>query len=834
MRTSFVQLACLMSLAPFLGGTAGAVDIRGYPLEPCKKPAQIECRAQLVADSAPNEALTSRDARYFPQRILELWNKNVRDAECARLATETGEAIDACKARLAAVSDYFNPGDKPPDAYDIGVALEGGGSKTAPFALGVLAGLQEAKLLEESPSRVRAISSVSGGSYAASYLFNRIFDRHGENKKLSPGTSDYPTWFASCVPSLYTKSYRPLDDLWKSDGTALPECGECDAAGCTAAFNPKYAYMEQVWSNPDLLFPDSSGLARVGPFQVREVLSTGVLLAPTLATVPLHFLGRTLFRFPFNVAPTKWAYRYGLERQYGFSPTDWQQAILTPDELFEQVEQRNLARTLDLLGEIVTKANAPTWIINSSSPGGINAMDWFLVRPRDPLRLQFELTPWGYGSGIYGYAKQPPESPMRLDTLDRSKPMSMGDATLASAAFFDSAQVALNDWTRLPAAAVQHGLNLEWFSEVRNFNASSKARMRQQARPWPFWGLSQDDDRKTPYIHLHDGGNSENTGVLPLLRRGYRTIVYSHGTADRTARFAAICHVKNELELDGYYEMRSPDLDLVLQDLDIPRVARDKATGKVPLAFNNYLDELCTRDLVDSNSEQAVFGIPDGKGGSKLSRLVCKRLNVPATTCNDYFVLFPGIAEPSPEWPNDVDGDRAKALDDLFFRWPGRTLTFTVHLPCPSLQDPCEKQIISTIYAALPAMSLDALSRQTSGTKNPVTSWPDFCSLTAEERRDINVNACRGPGGDFYLRREYAGKDSPGDMPCTSLGHVILNGCAFAWRSEDERPHFPQHDFVHLTWNSSYTLFAAYFDLGRDWAWRIRNTLCAKDPQYGC
>lgn len=60
----------------------------------------------------------------------------------------------------------------------LGIALSGGGSKSAPFAMGVLAGLHDIGLLlpnvdDNAPKQV-IVSSVSGGGYAAYHLFAHL------------------------------------------------------------------------------------------------------------------------------------------------------------------------------------------------------------------------------------------------------------------------------------------------------------------------------------------------------------------------------------------------------------------------------------------------------------------------------------------------------------------------------------------------------------------------------------------------------------------------------------------------------------------------------------
>jgi hypothetical protein len=151
--------------------------------------------------------------------------------------------------------------------------------------------------------------------------------------------------------------------------------------------------------------------------------------------------------------------------------------------------------------------------------------------------------------------------------------MSIMDAVATSSAFFDDEQSLYNQQPpRLALAATQGLLNVTWFTEIRNFNAGAADRAAQSALPWPLWGIKATRPQTSPYIHLQDGGNSENTGVLPLLRRGYKTIVYAHGTADRKAQFQDICHLKNQLELDATYFIRSPDLDAIATPMS-PRLS---------------------------------------------------------------------------------------------------------------------------------------------------------------------------------------------------------------------------------------------------------------------
>ena len=242
---------CLSALLACVAGCAterpAGVKEATFPLPQCQSPEQKHCVARLFVS---DQEIESRDLHRFPKRYLELWDESVRAEECARLTQGSRtESFGDCQRRLAALSDYFNPAGQRPDDRVIGVALEGGGGKSAPFALGVLAGLHQLGLF--SDRRVGAVASVSGGTYAASFLFNRLLDQHQQR----PGAGDFDQWFRSCVPDAYGHSPH-LGSLAEQ---GLPLCGELSRTQYTYnRFRDDYAFQGQVWQFPKVLFPDAS------------------------------------------------------------------------------------------------------------------------------------------------------------------------------------------------------------------------------------------------------------------------------------------------------------------------------------------------------------------------------------------------------------------------------------------------------------------------------------------------------------------------------------------------------------------------------------------------
>jgi hypothetical protein len=847
--------------------TPGAA-VPPFPLTPCEVQSEGACAARFFAN---DQGIAERDSTTFPRHYLELWDPAMRQKDCQDMAGDRG-----CTARLAALSRYFNPNGRPADDR-IGVALEGGGSKSSPFSLGVLAGLEESHLLQE---KVDAISSVSGGSYAASFLFNRLYDKYTQ----APDAGDYADWFRSCVPDEYAiHRYHPYFDELGALGIHVPNCGErcdehCGDSGPIGSRHPKdfldaYRFQSQVWRNPDVVMGDLPGGPKnpqPGSFPWAEVANTGLLLGESALMIPYQALARTVFRWPNNSSPTRFTYKNGLERQFGYSPHDWKAVDLGSfggisadlNRAYDTEANRRNTRTMSALartfniraqdGQITAVQNpAPLWIVGSSSPGSIGAASWIFEASRDPIRHQFELTPKGYGSGVYGYANISPRA--GWDPFLGSTPngMPIVDAVVSSAGFLDDDQSVINTQPlRFVANATQHVTDLTWYTEIPNFDAGELARIAQRISPYPFYMLSTLQESKAPYIHLHDGGNSEGSGVFPLLRRGYKTILFAQGGQDTQAQFSSICHLKNQLELDSKYFIVSPDLERVIR-----RFQPGGMSGSVK-HFSSYLDQLCSEQL--DTSDLAAY---DGNGGQidtakrppAVAKLICGRLGDPRalgdraapdpsyTPCPEFRHMFysvnpdgtrtfPAGADPLPKTFVDVT--------DLFYRWTGASIQFLVYRG-DALQylttTPPNSDLLSTILDLVPSISWKAVNAQLDGpaqgplgppegNNQAANPWQRFCAETPEFREEWRIASCRGPNDKLY-RVGATGQTHPTSdpvIPCTSLAYILATSCAGL-----AHPDFPQDNFVFQTWHTTYTMFGAYFDLGRRQACRAVDSVTA-------
>ena len=809
-------------------------DTGTYPLKRCKHADQRECVAPFFAS---DKQVERRIPEGFPRRYLELSDKQVREDECK----DAGNEYEKCKQRLEQLNVYFDPLG-PPAADKIGVALEGGGNKSAPFSLGVLAGIDQKGLWD----RIGAIGSVSGGSYAASFYFNRMLDLYSGNPPTPAQVErERRSWFASCIPDAFSSDGRQY--FAKLQDASKFACGE--GRKPPYVFHKQFAYQRQVWMHPDVLRLANDIPGDIDePLHADDVGNLLELLGMTTVTVPFQFVARTIFRWPINSSPSRLAYRLGLEREYSYSPRDWEDALTNSAVPVwrESLRYRRETRTLTALAEKVAD-KAPNWIILSSAPGYIDGWAWAKPSPRDPMRQQFEITPNGFGSGTYGYARAHPKAP--FDWFGASpNGLPILDAVLASAAFFDDNQLLVTQqpWRLLGDATLQFG-NVDWFSEVQNFNVPDNERTLSNSLVWPFYLTQTEKGPHTPYIHLQDGGNADNAGILALLRRGYRTVVYAHGTTDEKAQFAALCHLKNQLEFDGSYYIVSRDLQKAVDNLPVSRAERHEMVKAAAAkgSFLNYLDQLCTEQI--DTSDLAAFDDNERRDVDKRVRAVAKVLcgrigeydqwpdvgDYPERTqpdprydpCDAYKRRFPwhsltGVCHHCPGGGLPITFPVRR---DLFYQASMTPMRFHVcrgdalrlAKAARAGQKPTVYRPVSTVVAVVPAVAWDEVKSQIDDLPAGWIGqgWNALCSLPDEARKTITMRACQAPDGSALP----AGSVQAPPLPCTALAHVLEDRCK---RTDANGihvgpPEFPQDSLVRLTLHIPYTTYAAYFDLGR-------------------
>ena len=789
--------------------------------------------APVIAKMFPSPADTEA-RRCFPARYLELW----RDDIPPPLGASCGPGTED----LAALRRYFRDGQRgetgtPPR---LGISLEGGGSKTAPFALGVLAGLQEAGLLQDA----EAIASVSGGSYAAYFYFSRLFDQAG-----APAGPGPDKWFDDCVPSAYLAHFGYAGRDPRSALGGLHFCGEPGRPKPSLGledpgvghFRKHYPDQFQVRFYQDLFSPDGdlrSATARGEHLDVAGSLGAmtiahGATFYPLDLGGPLgilsgaHNIAHTLFDWPMNFSPSREVYRQGIETAYGYSPQDWNTWLAqkaagqagpcvepTDGAQTQSLACRRLNRRLADLGRRHCPAAAdgthrcdiPLWVINTTASGGRDPLAWIRPPEKDTLRRQLELTPLGHGAGLFGF-------------IDRPADLSLNEAVGASAAFLDEEERIFADApVRLPVSALLHFFNADWGTNLPNFNASDPKRLLHNLSPWPLYTLPYFRGADAPYIHLTDGGNTDNLGLYSLLRRGVRNIVVSASTDDRAGQFPSLCNAKNQLELDGTYRLLMPELEdfpgVCNQALGAPEeavwVGGDSLQRRTP-AENPVLNLFCRRQFGQHFSDEACRAAYDGRRKPKLGYDL---FAWQAPVLEGCVVYDPHgtLAEPPLGDRADTPAPKAVAArSGPRIGSPGACAGLDF-LPPGTAPGDAHPHLVARLFVIKPAVHLDRYDQQVTlpaGEKAPpprcgahVLSAPSITHCPEKAgQRFVNPNGSTAPAA------------TPLDIPCQSLALMLDEAC-----HPDGKPKFPQHDFVWMTLNSSYQLFGAYYDLGRHYA----------------
>jgi hypothetical protein len=445
----------------------------------------------------------------------------------------------------------------------LGIALSGGGSKSAPFSLGVLAGLSESGVL----NNVDAISTVSGGSYAALFYYARAWEAF-LNQTGAPLPAPAPAGpdeiFLDCLPAQRTRG---------SDGTehgalisnARPWSKQ------TGGFCPSGAYDRNYWEpgNPDLAgdplryasqlrgnqdvfdrYGNYAANASDSPLAMPRLYGEVIFMNSIILGVP-NFISNMLFDWRQDLSYSKKRYNSGIVRAYGASPMEMSGKIdKRPDGSTDVVADLTFHDLRRMRESFVSHpfGKVPLWIINTTAGDGSTGIPFGPNKEYTPERNAFELTPNGFGSGAYGY--------MSWDEAEH-KPLASPDprvvrAVGASAAFFDSQQRSVGGEYKWFVNLGLRLANLDWGTTIPNYNLSQEAYLQAKQRhallPWPFYlAHRRGQNQKAVSIRLSDGGQSENLGIYALLRRGVQDIIVVDAAEDKEYRYDDLCNLDRHL-----------------------------------------------------------------------------------------------------------------------------------------------------------------------------------------------------------------------------------------------------------------------------------------------
>ena len=784
------------------------------PLPECNAAKHEGCVAHLFVTDADREARNC-----FPARYLELWRRDLPldrflkrdaagryrqvDAEACGIPSGFLDPLQRHTACLDPEDKFINCNNERPPW--LGVALEGGGTKSAPFALGVLAGLQQAGLLDKA----EIVASVSGGGYAAHYYFSRLLDAwEARPAPVLPGAARGPAaaadlagtsvrselpdngpqaWFRDCIPHRYHGGFAA--GLVSESDPRL--CRPVEDRDPSKNLGKDYRYWEQVVHYTDLTAPFGSWrLVSTSDWagSIGHVLG---LFGLQLLTLPAHHLAHTVFSWPENFSPSREAYRAGIERAYGHTTTSWQAAMalapewvpprdpaaahLTPadpawDDPDEPLRRRG-SHTLERLGYAYRDAHRncqrdaagrkacgfPLWISGTANTAGRSLESWLVTPERDSLRFLFETTPFSQGSGTFGWADRP------------FGPWLMRDAAGASAAFLDDEQRRFGTPpVRTLVSTGLHLLNLNWGTDIPNFAVSDERRALYRFMPWPLYTLTVFQGREAPYIHLTDGGNSDNLALMSLLRRGVKHIVVAASTDDEKGEFPSLCEAKNQLELDGSYRLLMPELQ--------------------------EFDRVCAQQL--GVSQEKTWG------EERVKAYFCERTAGGATG-----------ADCDAHWR---DRNAGAGLGYDLWDWPTPVLQGCVVRDGEGQGASCEgagSRLLSRLYVVKPAINLKAAQQQLEPTseEGSLSSGGGKCDTL---KRCVRSCPARDPGDS--IGPPLSGEGAAMALPCTAMAFLAQN-----YQDNGVYGEFPQHNFIFMTLNSSHTMYSAYYDLARHYPRQI-------------
>lgn len=408
---------------------------------------------------------------------------------------------------------------KPPQ---LGLALSGGGTRAASFSIGVLKALHEEGIL----NKVDVLSAVSGGSYAAYWLYQQ----HYYMDKI-PAAYSYTrnTIFNSFDFEQY--GYRTYDyDHYKNYGATGDNYNILCSKGSDCPRDPQYRFQRHLETYSDILARPTSR-----PGQLWDYTLKG---GAWLISYPTHIIANGLFDTQTNLNPLRRFYENGLERTYGLSPLDFEGEKYANDTTFLWANKAH-ARDLDftdlktwLLNNNDSKNRLPYLVVNTTTGYGNTGLLWNKFGQFESTLTNriFEFTPLHYGSSSYGYTTS--ESSVSL-----SRSVSISGAAVDSQAE--------SKFTSLLTAMTN--TNLGYY--IPNYNKSTFNRSRQYI-PFPFYYFASGTamDISAPHIYLSDGGHAENLGVFSLVRRGVGTIIVVDAENDTQSGFEGVGILKRALK----------------------------------------------------------------------------------------------------------------------------------------------------------------------------------------------------------------------------------------------------------------------------------------------
>lgn len=527
----------------------------------------------------------------------------------------------------------------------LGLALAGGGTKAADFSLGVIQGLAEAGVMDQ----IDLLSSVSGGSYAALWYYSRMmpfFTATEASNPPRPRSQQLLDFFQDCLPQRYKIEDDKCPDLLT----------QYDPNNETLRHDP-YRYQNYLRGYQDIFRggtedhafhldstrEDKTQIAfDISLLSLRSIIAAGVNLLPNI----VFDVDRPLW--DSGLTPSRTAYNDGIIRTFAAEPPS---CTLRPDACGPN--RANLWRglgdetqvyhvlTFEALRHAYEHAQAPLWIINTTAGQDRIPFDFNGSKPFQ--QISFELTPYGSGSGLFGYS------------FKRFPDISPIEAVMSSAAFLDSQIKSIAPPTRNILTTLMKVSTLDWGRSYPNPAISTSHAVMHRLLPFPFYFLDGRSGVDQVQIHMSDGGQSENLGAYALINRRAKDMILSDHSFDRGGIMEDLCHLKAGLANDWsgrhlyVFIPGLANLDAVCDTTRQTRLGYDIFNWEYPILLgcvtSNSMDTTCSDD-----TDKAVTyfsrlylikpALPGTHSTHHLSKMIAKtgitcRTNPEGQSCND-------------------------------------------------------------------------------------------------------------------------------------------------------------------------------------------------------
>jgi hypothetical protein len=353
----------------------------------------------------------------------------------------------------------------------------------------------------------------------------------------------------------------------------------------------------------------------------------------------------------------------------------------------------------------------------------------------------------------------------------------LDQAVAASGAFLDGNQRDYFRRYRGGLAFLANAFGLNWGTNVKNPHVDERVDRWHRRLPFPFYYAHRfEADEHAVDVHLADGGQTENTGLWALARRGVRHIVLVDAGFDRSGQLYDLCRVK--------WDLRQAGLALVLPSLE---------------GFNGrYRDSLCYETLAFAEHG----GTGDGKALDPHDRHgypIHAWRNPVVEGC----IVRIEPRQPYPEVPSTTAGTRSP--QDVFDEESPQRAS-------------CDGPVQSRLY--LIKLAIDRAA-------GPLKAAADACGpvVTGEASPPRARQRCAAA-----LR---AGEAGGPPLPAELVGYYAHERVQEEKKedvAEDGRMRFPQHETVASTFDAYSERYGGYRELGR---WYARHLELRRDGGVG-